>query len=279
LIRERIQRDLNHAKVIHDQASLQKSRLQTIMGKARREIQDSDADKENFNKILAGAPAGIAEAERAIAKAEKAIKELELKKQWNDDVLAGIERSESAEDKRATTAALVGQGWVFDRPSGNVQIKRYGHEELISLGKSKILPGDQITTDAWGHTIVGTLNSGNSVLAIGKETHVKLESDDRDNGTVWNVYHGIIHIAPLTPQMMAVKPPLVTTPDGEVQGGADSAFDVRVNEKGVTSIVVYQGQVKFKDAKTKMIHEFNPAETNSAAVNSWWTEKWPWEEK
>ncbi len=270
LIRERNLRDLERAKELRGKAMLQKSRLQTIVEKAKRGAQDPKLDKETLNKILEGAPAGIQNAKKTLTETERAIKNIQMNLEW---IERAINNSGNAlkPNKGYNPVGDVGFGMVLQPTFANVQLLRPGHKNTIPLGQEKFLPGDEIVSDKLGHTAVTSLGSENYVIVVGPVTRLKLEQDDKKKGTIWSLSQGVVHYAPLGANA-AAGPALLRTPDSIVQGSPDSEYDVRVNDKGETSVEVYQGRVEVQEPN-KGVSYFVDAKTNKPTTTRWWEKK------
>ena len=271
LMRERIQHDLDRAKEVRGKAMLQKSRLQTIIEKAREGTQDPHMDKEIFNQILAGAPAGIQDAEQALTKTEHTIKDLELRMKWTERAITNL-HSALKPDKGYDPKNALGFGMVLGQPpTANVRLLRHGQSQPIPLGDNTFRPGDEIVSDQLGQTTVCSLGSLNYAVAVGPKTRLKLEQDEKTTGTLWSLSEGVIHYVPLGVNSSAV-PARVRTPDAIVQGSPGSAFDVRVNEKGETSVEAYQGRVAVQEP-AKGVSYFVDSKEDRPTTNHWWEQE------
>ena len=267
LMRERIKRDLDKAKEIRGKAMLQKSRLEALMEKVRQGAQDPNIDQETFHKILEGAPAGIADAERSLTTTEQTIKDLELKMKWTQRAIDNLDSAMKPE-KKYDPANDLGFGMVLQPTLANVQLLRHGQTGTSPLGEGQFLPGDEIVSDKLGHTTVSSLGSANYVIAVGPETRLKLEQDDKTKGTVWSMSEGVIHYSPLGVGSDTL-PARMRTPDSIVQGSPDSEFDVRINAKGETSIEVYRGKVEVREP-AKGTSYFVDSAKDRPTTDHWW---------
>jgi len=253
LIRTRILRDLEKAKELRGNATLQKSRLQTLVSEGRQDDQVA---------------AGIENAEQTLIKTEQTIKALEMKLGYTD---RAIENMDSALKPRKNYNAEFDSGFgmvLQGANNANVQLLRSGHDSTIPLGNDRFLPGDEIITDASGHTKVSSLGSSNYVIAVGTDTRLKLEEDHKSRGTVWSLNQGVVHYSCLTAGMSA-PPARLRTRDSIVQGTPDSEYDVRINEKGETSVEVYRGRVEVQEP-LKGVSYFVEAKPDNAGRPAWW---------
>ncbi len=260
LMRERILRDLDKAKEIRGLAMSQKGRLQEIMKEAQSGQHSSNINQEVYEKVLAAAPANIKRTEEALAETEKLIRGLTLKLAWTERTLNNL-----APEKPAAV------GFGFSMASynlANVKLLRHGQEKIIPLGKDQFLPGDEIITDKYGKTRLGTSGAVDVIVTVGAGTRLKYERDNLREGTVWKLQKGIIHCAPLT-EGITGRNPLIVTSDAIIQGEEGSEYDVRIDESGQVFVEVYRGKAEVKETQ-KGTSYFSEAGTGTVMLPRWW---------
>ena len=290
LMRERITRDLEYAKRLRGYTMTRKGKFEEIMKKAEQGVRDPNLDPEAYEQILRAAPIGLQNAERTLEKTEKAIRDLNTKLEQVDRNLENLLAEKAASDD--IKRVRIGQGYQLGPGSlESVQLLRHGHDELIGLGKERFLPGDAIVTDTNGQVSVKTTWSIDSIVTIGRETHIRLEKD-RSEGVEWRLQKGVVHcrvdeswrdqqvdVDDLGVGTRSHAPqrehPVIVTPETIVLGEEGSEFDVRVDEQGQTFVEVYQGKVEVKEPKKGIAYVVEP--TGTSQRRRWWEEKGWWE--
>ena len=274
LMKERISRDLEYARELRGLAMSQKGHLEEIMRKAKAGTKDPSIDPEAFEEILRLAPLGLRNAEETLAKTEKAIQGLTLRLEQTDNALKNLPGKEATPFFEVLD---IGGGYsVSPLNFANVQLLRHGHEETISLGQRRFLPGDTIVTDKWGQTSVKSSHASGTRLTVGPDTRIQLEKD-RKEGAEWRLEKGVIHCRVYEEYLneenpLPSKPAVITTADAVILGNEESEFDVRIDEKGQTFVEVYQGKVEVKEPKKGTSYVVK-ADPGTARLPRWWEER------